>query len=258
MPGYGPASTPDVAGIGAARMRVLRALQGAADQGEATTVGSLAALLDAHPNGVRRHLADLVQQGLAATVGAASEGRGRPSVAYQATALGRSAVAAAGAPISAEYLGMAAAFARHLTARSATPASEAREIGRHWGTTLAEGPPAPASDAAASGAAASDAAASGAAGGTPSAADPPRRRVLRLLEGLGFSPLHRPDGSVALRTCPLLDAARANPEVLCEVHLGMVQGASAAFGGPGDGGELLPFAESGACVLRLPDVRAAG
>lgn len=248
MPGYGPASTPDVAGIGAARMRVLRALQGAADQGEATTVGSLAALLDAHPNGVRRHLADLVQQGLAATVGAASEGRGRPSVAYQATALGRSAVAAAGAPISAEYLGMAAAFARHLTARSATPASEAREIGRHWGATLAEGPPA----------AASGAAASGAAGGTPSAADPPRRRVLRLLEGLGFSPLHRPDGSVALRTCPLLDAAPANPEVLCEVHLGMVQGASAAFGGPGDGGELLPFAEPGACVLRLPDVRAAG
>ncbi len=41
-------------------------------------------------------------------------------------------------------------------------------------------------------------------------------------------PVPRPYGSVR---CPLLDAARANPEVVCPVHLGIARGAVAALGG---------------------------
>lgn len=219
-------------------MRILRALTDGADRGDVGTVARVAEVVAAHPNGVRRHLDSLVEQGLVATADPGSKGargRGRPSVTYVVTPAGRAALAATAAPISAEYLGMAAAFASDLAERSATPADQARSIGRRWGRSLAAQRPA----------------AQRAPARRPAAQSVPAQ-VVALLDGLGFSPVRRPDGDVALRTCPLLAAARNNPEVLCQVHLGLVQGASATYGGASDGGELLPFAEPGACVLRLP------
>ena len=55
--------------------------------------------------------------------------------------------------------------------------------------------------------------------------------------------------TVLLRTCPLLDAARRHPEVVCQVHLGLVAGALEAHHEPSDGLRLVPFARPGACVL---------
>lgn len=235
-PGYGPASTPDVSRIGEARLRVLRALQGLVERGEPGTVTRVAELVRAHPNGVRRHIERLADARLVAATRAAPAGRGRPSTTYDVTAAGRAALAGAAAVISTEYLGLAAAFADHLTERSADPAEAAREIGRSWGHALA----------------------SRTGGGEcalPADAEPAgstTTRLFTLLGELGFSPVRRAADDVALHTCPLLAAARAHPEVLCQVHLGLVQGASAAYGGPADGGELVPFGEPGACVLRLP------
>ncbi len=54
-----------------------------------------------------------------------------------------------------------------------------------------------------------------------------------------------------LRTCPLLDAARRHPEVVCQVHLGLVDGALAAHEVTAPGARLEPFARPGACVLTL-------
>jgi predicted ArsR family transcriptional regulator len=209
---------------------VLRALTEGVDRGEPGTAAHVAALVGAHPNGVRRHLEALVEDGMATPTApqptsTAGRGRGRPSTSYAVTPSGRAGLAAATAPISGEYLGMAAAFATDLAERSETPADQALTIGRSWGRSLAAQRP---------------------------ATQPPKEQLVTLLDGLGFSPLRRPDGDVALRTCPLLEAARANPEVLCHVHLGLVQGASAAYGGADAGGELHAFAEPGACVLRLP------
>ncbi len=67
---------------------------------------------------------------------------------------------------------------------------------------------------------------------------------------LGFSPQVEPD-AVLLRTCPLLDAARRHPEVVCQVHLGLVDGALAAHEVTAPGARLEPFARPGACVLTL-------
>jgi predicted ArsR family transcriptional regulator len=79
-----------------------------------------------------------------------------------------------------------------------------------------------------------------------------RRRTGRLLADLGFAP--EPDDAlrtVRLVRCPLLDAAREHPEVVCAVHLGLVRGALDNLGADPSGAELLPFAEPGACVLHM-------
>ena len=91
-----------------------------------------------------------------------------------------------------------------------------------------------------------------------------RRQVLTLLDRLGFSPRMRSvpgaeatddTREVELRTCPLLDAARRHPEVVCQVHAGLVSGADAAYGGSGEGVRLVPFASRGACHLTMPSAR---
>lgn len=235
-------------------MRVLHALEDIVDSGAVGTVARVADRVGTHPNGVRRHLEALAAAGLVATVDdtvdeeaipvaeKAAPGRrrgsrrGRPSVRYAVTAAGWAATAGTRAPISADYLGMTAAFADHLAWRSSFPATEAREVGLSWGRALARG---------------RDDARAGEPRPTD-AGEAARDRVVDLLQTLGFSPRRRTGSLVALRTCPLLDAARTRPDVLCQVHLGLVRGASAAYGGRGEGGQLTPFAEPGACLLELP------
>ncbi len=101
------------------------------------------------------------------------------------------------------------------------------------------------------------------AGARASAAE----QVIALLARLGFAPETEARASrgpalgsgsrltVLLRTCPLLDAARRHPHVVCEVHLGLVAGALEALGEPSERVRLVPFARPGACVLDLPSAR---
>ena len=63
-------------------------------------------------------------------------------------------------------------------------------------------------------------------------------------------------GSCRLRRCPLLDTARAYPEVVCSLHLGLVRGALERVGADPDVAALEPFAERGACRLDLRARRA--
>ena len=55
-----------------------------------------------------------------------------------------------------------------------------------------------------------------------------------------------------LRRCPLLDVARQYPEIICQVHQGLIAGALTELGGDDTGVDLLPFAEPDACRLVLP------
>jgi predicted ArsR family transcriptional regulator len=57
---------------------------------------------------------------------------------------------------------------------------------------------------------------------------------------------------VRLLRCPLLDVARQYPEIICQVHMGLISGALTELGGDDTGVDLLPFAESDACRLVLP------
>jgi predicted ArsR family transcriptional regulator len=201
------------------------------------TVGDLVATVGGHPNTTRHHLRVLVDAGLVAEERRApAGGRGRPAVGYVLTEEGRRVLSATPRGSAAEeYVALAAAFADRLAERGGDPGEDARAIGRAWGTGLAARH-----------------------SGPDDAGRPGGEQVVGLLDRLGFSPLAEPaapperGATVLLRTCPLLDAARRHPEVVCQVHLGLVAGALEAHDEPSDGVRLVPFARPGACELALP------
>jgi len=70
----------------------------------------------------------------------------------------------------------------------------------------------------------------------------------------GFSPEVGPEGDgivIRLRSCPFRSVARAHPDVVCGLHLGMLQGTWERLGAPPVRATLHPFAEPGACLARL-------
>lgn len=210
---------------------VLRAL---VVQEAPSTVPQLAERLDVHLNTVRTKLSALLEEGLAEREPAPASGRGRPSHVYRPTPAGRAALP--GDRAFEEYRGLTGVFAEHLARHSTDPAGQAREIGHAWGVQLAGAEPYQQPSA-------------------PSAEEPDDQ-VLRLLDRLKFSPEPDDDG-VALRTCPLLELATQLPEVVCRVHLGVVEGALERYGSADRRVELMPFAEPGACRLRLRPARGA-
>ncbi|MFL6177823.1 MAG: helix-turn-helix transcriptional regulator [Ornithinibacter sp.] len=217
------------------RRRLLRAISRAA---QAPTVTELVAAVGGHPNTTRHHLRVLAGAGLVSEEeGRPAGGRGRPAVRYAVTRAGHEALdAAPGGSAAQEYVALAAAFAERLAERDGDPGADSRAIGRAWGTGLAARHRADQGEV----------------------HDRPVGRVVGLLDRLGFSPEVEPvpdPGSgrtVLLRTCPLLDAARRHPDVVCQVHLGLVAGALEADDQSADGLRLQPFARPGACELALP------
>ena len=211
----------DVGGspLSAPRARILEQLQSSSG---GTKIEALAARLGLHTNTVREHLDALLERGLATRELAPAVGRGRPAWSY---------AAAAGQPEPdprvRDYAGLASALAGQIARTSADPGADALSAGEEWGRTLSEGR-------------------------TANTAVRARRSVVALLSELGFDPESDPRAiSVRLRRCPLLDAARSHPEVICPVHLGIVRGALAELGADPDGAALVPFAEPGACTLSL-------
>lgn len=211
---------PRGSGLSRARATVLQAVVGS------SAPASLAQLTEStglHANTLREHLDALLADGLVTREPAAPHGRGRPAWLYRAAAVG------AGVQ---EYAGLATALAAAIHRASTTPVDDAVQAGTEWGHELA-------------------ATAAGRATAAPAPA-----QVLALLDDMGFGtdPVHPAEdtpSSVRLTRCPLLDAARRYPDVVCGVHLGIVRGALEEYGGDGSGVRLHPFAEPGACLLHL-------
>jgi predicted ArsR family transcriptional regulator len=235
-----PARTGGTAtALSAQRAKVLEALQ---ERGEPVTAARLAHDLDLHTNTVREHLDDLADRELAVRSRAAAAGRGRPAWTYRAAPLTEHD------PRVREYAGLAIALAGHIARTSHDPVADALAAGNTWGRELigvdarTEGEPVH-PDA------------------VPGSAHPrrttvsevgARRRVMELLGDLGFDPVSdRQVHSLALRRCPLLDAAQRHPQVVCGVHLGVVRGALEVLGADTRHTDLKPFAEPGACRLTL-------
>lgn len=220
-PVRGAAAGPRLSGQRAA---ILERLQQA---GAPTTIAGLAAELGVHQNTVREHLDALVDRGLAVRGRAPAHGRGRPAWTYTATTGNVKPDQRV-----RDYAGLATALAAHIARTSGDAGAEALQAGRVWGRELAaDRPPGPRLRTAAAA----------------------RRAVVGLLQDLGFDPLADPDATTAaLRRCPLLDAAKWYPQVICQVHLGIVRGAMDVLGGDPECTALLPFAEPGACRLHLP------
>lgn len=225
----GPAPAPDPPPAGGPRALILDALRGASTP---QSVRDLAATIDVHANTVRTALAELTEAEQVSREPLPSTGRGRPTYGYSITQTGRNTAPAR--PAFREYRGLTGAFAAHLARCAEDPGAAARDIGRSWGRSLA-----------------ADAAAETSGPPTGPQEDPAgsaRSRVVRLLGELGFSPT-RDAGGLALRTCPLLDLAEEMPDVICQVHQGLLDGAMDHYGDSTSRSDLRPFAEVGACRL---------
>jgi predicted ArsR family transcriptional regulator len=224
--------------LSSARAAILDILVG---QPEPCTVAALSALTGQHPNTVREHLDGLTEAGLVVRTRAAAQGRGRPAWLFSAA---REASAESG---SREYAALASALASHIARTSAQPRVDAIEAGLAWGHELARQ-----SDDAQSGADSEDDAAAPPA--SPSALAI-RRKVVSLVDGLGFAPTTDARVTVIkLHRCPLLEAAHQHPDVVCGVHLGLVRGALDELGADPARTEetaLQPFSEPGVCRLDL-------
>ncbi|SFE28418.1 helix-turn-helix transcriptional regulator [Blastococcus tunisiensis] len=228
-PEFGPAPVRGSVGapLSGARGAVLERLQRAA---RPVTIAGLAAEMGVHANTAREHLDALVERGLAVRERAPAQGRGRPAWRYAAAADRLEPDVRV-----RDYAALAGALAGHLTRTAADPAAEGLAAGRDWGRTLVAHRPA------------------------VGPATSPRHGVVDLLDELGFAPeADAAATTVALRRCPLLDAARQYPEVVCQVHLGIVRGALEHSGGDPEPTALLPFAEPGACRLHLDTTLAGG
>ena len=187
-----------------------------------------------HSNTAREHLEALVGDGYATKTAAPKDGRGRPAWLYQATV-------EPGGPVG--YAALAAALAQHMAVHSENPAAEGEGAGRAWARAMA---PARTTGAGA------DPLANGAQP-LAAAAKATRSRVATALELAGFGVQKNRDATeLTLTVCPIVEAARENPEVVCAVHLGLVKELLAGSGLPEDDVELLPFAGPGICTLHMP------
>jgi predicted ArsR family transcriptional regulator len=84
--------------------------------------------------------------------------------------------------------------------------------------------------------------------------DGPLAPLLRMLDDLGFRPEERTaDGRprLLLRHCPFREVATRHREVVCALHLGMMQGALADLDGPYGLDSLQPFVTPTVCLADL-------
>ncbi|HVT76757.1 MAG TPA: NUDIX domain-containing protein [Acidimicrobiales bacterium] len=155
------------------------------------TVAELARALRLTQNAVRKHLALLVRAGLVTEAQEERHARGRPRLVY------RPATGANEDP----YRRTATLLAR-VVGRGASPEA----VGRAAGAATA-GP----------------------------TADKPVDALAAQLQRDGFDPVvvQRDDGgaNVVLRTCPVADAAAEATDVVCRLHLGLIEGMAQAIGG---------------------------
>jgi predicted ArsR family transcriptional regulator len=211
------------------RVAVLETLRRA---GRPLSIPEIAAEVGLHPNTVRAHLALLAEYGYATGRTEDRDRPGRPRLLYAATQRHDE-------DDRRNYRLLAEVLVGYLTgvrdSRSgdtlSSPASAAIAAGRVHGTRIAGAQ---------------------ARNGRPVDAAEATRRVADLLRDAGFDPRPAPDGShIELRHCPFRELARTNADVVCGVHLGLMQGALQELGASVTAASLRPFARPGVCVATL-------
>jgi len=198
------------------RNRVVEELRGTP---EGLDVKELATRLGLHPNSVRWHLGALVGEGLVGATPQTTARRGRPRMIYKLRP-------AALEGTRDEYRLLATILTGTVAEEGGAAAAERN--GAAWGRYLVSRPlpliqqtDADATDA-----------------------------VVELLDGQGFAP-EASGREILIRRCPFHDLAEAQPEVVCAVHKGLIDGALAELGSDLRVESLDPFATPDLCVARL-------
>lgn len=92
--------------------------------------------------------------------------------------------------------------------------------------------------------------------------DQTARGIVNLFTELNFDPeLVAPatdteEREIRLRACPYRDVAREHPDVVCAIHLGLLQGALTQLGNPLATVRLVPFVKPHLCLAYLTPVSA--
>ncbi|MEV4143465.1 helix-turn-helix domain-containing protein [Amycolatopsis sp. NPDC049691] len=210
------------AALGESRARVLDLLR-AADQ--PLGVQQVAAATSLHANTARFHLDNLVEAGLAERHVEDRTQPGRPRMVYQATALD----SAAG---QRSYQLLATMLTTLVAGELPQPRQAAIAAGQEWGRYLAERP-------------------------TPFErvdAEDGIRRLSAVLADAGFAPGTVEDAEkpvIPLRHCPFREIAQQHREVVCSLHLGLMQGVLAEVRAPVTAQRLDPFVEPSLCLAHL-------
>ncbi|MGH8961971.1 MAG: helix-turn-helix transcriptional regulator [Jatrophihabitantaceae bacterium] len=220
---------PETQVLGQTRSRVWALVQGAAGPLGVTDVADQIGL---HPNTARFHLDALVEAGLAERAVEDRELPGRPRTLYTA----RSDAAPTG-PRS--YRLLAEILTGLLASQSSDPAKAALEAGDAWGRYLANRPaPFERVDSASA-----------------------TRQLVSALDDIGFAPEAVTAGRkrrILLHQCPFREVAESHSEVICSIHLGLMQGLLGELDAPLQAERLDPFVEPSLCVAHLATKPASG
>lgn len=179
-----------------------------------------------HVTTVRFHLEALINAGLVGSTTAPSTGRGRPRLLYSAVSQ------MAQASQEDAYLQLARLMAQSwATDTDGTPAERAERAGREWAKSsipVREPGQRPIGQIAA--------------------------EVNALFTEIGFEPQLQdtPDGiEFELHACPFGVIAAEHPEVVCNIHLGLMRGAMERLTGEGATAKITPWATPTMCQAAM-------
>jgi predicted ArsR family transcriptional regulator len=208
--------------LGETRSRVWALLQ---NTGDALGVADVAERVGLHPNTARFHLDGLVQAGLAERAIEDREVPGRPRSLYTASA--------EAAPTGRRsYRLLAEILASFLSSQTPQPTKSALKAGIAWGKYLTNKPtPFQRIDS---------------AGAT--------QQLVSVLDDIGFAPEAVTAGRrrrVLLHQCPFREVAQSHTDIICSIHLGLMQGMLGEIDAPLQADRLDPFVEPSLCVVHL-------
>lgn len=173
--------------LGPSRAEVLDHLR---EFGGGASAAMVAAALGLHANTTRFHLDALAGQGLVLRELERRSLPGRPRVLYRAV----------DGPAADHYRDLAAALVRHFAGPLEGRAALARQAGHAWGRELR----------------------TGLVRADPG--QPPVQRLVTCMAGLGYAPRLEAGDLLVLRPCPFAAIAGEDPEVVCQLHLGLIRG----------------------------------
>ncbi|CCK25863.1 transcriptional regulator [Streptomyces davaonensis JCM 4913] len=230
-------------GTGAPAQRGRRAaiLQVLRDTDSPVSVADVAERVGVHLNTARFHLDALVADGTAARSTVPRSEPGRPKVVY-------SAVAVDGPDGSRSFRLLSDILLGVVADSVSDPVAAATRAGHSWGTYLADAP----------------------APTERISAEEGERQLVAVLEDMGFvteaeegeTGTTTAQGELAerrlnLHHCPFREVAERRPDIVCAIHLGLMQGTVETLRAPLAATSLQPFVTPHLCVATLRRTGAA-
>lgn len=201
--------------LGPSRAEVLEVLR---SFGEPVPVATVARALNLHQNTARFHLEALTEAGLATRAVEQRIRPGRPKTLYRAIA----------SRDKNHFRQLARAMVRHFAAGTDDRVDRARAAGEAWGVEMRR------------------------EAGRAQPEQQPLDRLVEAMDRLGYRPQFEncAEPTIVLRHCPFVELVGAQPDVVCELHLGLARGLLGPDT-PWQATSLEPWAGPDRCLMHL-------